>query len=77
LRSDEADSLKHGDYRGDVVLYYPPTLPSTPENDLYLALAQVQQGSNLAAGFAGSSRRSRSTGLHARSSTTSSGARIR
>ena len=47
----EADSLKHGDYRGEVVLYYPPTLPSTPENDLYLALAQVQQGSNLAEGI--------------------------
>ena len=47
----EADSLKHGEYRGDVVLYYPPTLPQTPENDLYLALAQVQQGSNLAAGI--------------------------
>jgi predicted CXXCH cytochrome family protein len=37
-------------YRGEVVLYYPPALPSTPENELYLALAQVQQGSNLAAG---------------------------
>ncbi len=47
----EADSLKHGDYRGDVVLYYPPTLPPTPENELYLALAQVQQGSNLTAGI--------------------------
>ena len=47
----EADSLKHGDYRGEVVLYYPPTLPPTPENELYLALAQVQQGSNLAAGI--------------------------
>jgi len=46
----EADSLKDGDYRGEVVLYYPPTLPPTPENDLYLALAQVRQGSNLAAG---------------------------
>jgi tetratricopeptide (TPR) repeat protein len=47
----EADSLKHGDYRGEVVLYYPPTLPQTPENELYLALAQVQQGSNLTAGI--------------------------
>lgn len=47
----EADSAKHGDYRGEVVLYYPPTLPLTPENDLYLALAQVQQGSNLTAGI--------------------------
>ena len=47
----EADSLKDGDYRGDVVLYYPPTLPPTPENELYLALAQVRQGSNLTAGI--------------------------
>ncbi len=47
----EADTLKHGDYRGEVVLYYPPTLPPTPENELYLALAQVQQGSNLTAGI--------------------------
>jgi tetratricopeptide (TPR) repeat protein len=47
----EADSLKHGDYRGEVALYYPPELPATPENELYLALAQVKQGSNLAAGI--------------------------
>jgi predicted CXXCH cytochrome family protein len=47
----EADSQKHGDYRGEVVLYYPPALPSTPQTDLYLALAQVQQGSNVAAGI--------------------------
>jgi tetratricopeptide (TPR) repeat protein len=47
----EDDSLKLGDYRGEVVLYYPPTLPPTPENELYLALAQVQQGSNLASGI--------------------------
>ena len=31
--------------------YYPPTLPPTPENELYVALAQVQQGSNLTAGI--------------------------
>jgi len=47
----EADSLGQGDYRGDVVPYYPSPLPPTPENDLYLALAQVQQGSNLASGI--------------------------
>jgi tetratricopeptide (TPR) repeat protein len=47
----EAESLEGGNYRGEVVLYYPPTLPATPENDLYLALAQVQQGSNLTAGI--------------------------
>ena len=33
------------------MLYYPPTLPQTAENELYLALAQVQQGSNLTAGI--------------------------
>ena len=47
----EADSLGHGDYRGEVVLYYPPALAPTPENELYLALAQVQQGSNVSAGI--------------------------
>lgn len=47
----EAESLKQGDYRGDVVLYYPPTLPPTPENELYLALAQVRQGTNLTVGI--------------------------
>lgn len=47
----EADNFEHGDYRGEVVTYYPPKLPPTPENELYLALAQVQQGSNLTAGI--------------------------
>ena len=47
----EADSLAEGDYRGEVVLYYPSTLPPTPENELYVALAQVQQGSNLTTGI--------------------------
>jgi hypothetical protein len=56
--ANEADSLKDGDYRGDVVLYYPPTTAATPENELYLALAQVRQGSNLTAASAGSNRRS-------------------
>ena len=32
-------------------LDYPSALPPTPETELYLALAQVQQGSNLAAGI--------------------------
>jgi predicted CXXCH cytochrome family protein len=36
---------------GEVVLYYPPGLADSPENDLYLALAQVVQRSNLAAGI--------------------------
>lgn len=47
----EADISADGDYRGEVVLSYPPKLPATPENELYLALAQVQQGSNLDAGI--------------------------
>lgn len=38
-------------YRGPVVLYYPETLPKTPDSELYLAVAQVKQGSNLAAGI--------------------------
>ena len=38
-------------YRGEVVLYYPEELPHTPENDLYLALAQVIEKSNLSAGI--------------------------
>jgi tetratricopeptide (TPR) repeat protein len=47
----EADNFEHGAYRGEVVLSYPPTLPPTPENELSLAVAQVQQGSNLTAGI--------------------------
>jgi tetratricopeptide (TPR) repeat protein len=38
-------------YRGPVVPYYPPTLPSTPENDLDLAVAQVIEKSNLSEGI--------------------------
>ncbi len=38
-------------YRGAVVLYYPEKLPHTPENDLYLAIAQVSQRSNLSDGI--------------------------
>ena len=38
-------------YRGPVALYYPETLPSTPENELTLAVAQVIQKSNLAQGI--------------------------
>jgi predicted CXXCH cytochrome family protein len=44
----EPDSYE---YRGEVVLYYPPTLASTPDNELYLALAQVQHGADLARGI--------------------------
>jgi tetratricopeptide (TPR) repeat protein len=47
----EADTVGGRPYRGEVVPYYPAALPSTPENELYVALAQVQQGSNLTAGI--------------------------
>lgn len=38
-------------YRGPVALYYPEELPHTPENDLYRAIAQVNQRSNLSDGI--------------------------
>jgi predicted CXXCH cytochrome family protein len=38
-------------YRGEVVLHYPRTLPR-PEDELYLAVAQVEQSSNLSGGIA-------------------------
>jgi tetratricopeptide (TPR) repeat protein len=38
-------------YRGEVKLYYPKTLAATPENELYLAVAQVRDRSNLAEGL--------------------------
>jgi tetratricopeptide (TPR) repeat protein len=47
----EAATLAASHYQGEVALYYPQTLPPTADNELYLALAQVQQGSNLAAGI--------------------------
>jgi tetratricopeptide (TPR) repeat protein len=36
---------------GEVVLYYPPDLPATPEKELYLAVAQVIEGVNLKPGI--------------------------
>ncbi len=38
-------------YRGEVVLFYPPRLPATPETELYLSTAQVTEGANLKAGI--------------------------
>ena len=38
-------------YRGEVVPYYPATLPRTPEGELYRTVAQVKQKSNLKAGI--------------------------
>jgi predicted CXXCH cytochrome family protein len=48
---NEADESRAAAYRGEVALYYPPDLPRTPDSELYLAVAQVQQGSNLSAGI--------------------------
>ena len=48
---EEAENFEAGAYRGEVVPYYPTTLPSLPGTELYLALAQVQQGSNLEVGI--------------------------
>lgn len=36
---------------GEVALYYPASLPASPESEAYLALAQVQHGANLPAGL--------------------------
>jgi predicted CXXCH cytochrome family protein len=38
-------------YHGKVVLYYPQTLPKGPESELYPAVAQVSQKSNLSEGI--------------------------
>jgi predicted CXXCH cytochrome family protein len=38
-------------YRGEVVLYYPPRLPYGPDSELYSAVAQVSQNSNLTEGI--------------------------
>ncbi len=38
-------------YKGPVVLYYPPRLPLTPENELYQAAAQVKELNNLQKGI--------------------------
>ncbi len=39
-------------YRGEVAPYYPAALPRTPEAELYRAVAQVKEKSNLKAGIA-------------------------
>jgi predicted CXXCH cytochrome family protein len=38
-------------YRGEVVPYYPQPLPNAPESELYVAVAQVSQNSNLSEGI--------------------------
>jgi tetratricopeptide (TPR) repeat protein len=42
---------KHGDYKGEVVLFYPSTLPGTADAELYAAVAQVKQNANLQEGI--------------------------
>ncbi len=47
----ERSTLADTAYRGEVVRHFPPSLPGA-ERELYAALAQVAQGSNVAAGIA-------------------------
>ena len=39
------------EYRGEVVLYYPPDLPPSGETELYLAVAQIKDSANLQSGI--------------------------
>jgi predicted CXXCH cytochrome family protein len=48
---NERHEIEGVSYRGEVTLYYPKELPSSPERDLYLAVAQVAQKSNMKAGI--------------------------
>ncbi len=47
----ERHETQANSYRGKVQLYYPKTLPSTPENQMYAAIAQVRDKSNLEEGI--------------------------
>ncbi len=47
----EADFAARANYRGEVILYYPPPPPRTREDELYVDVAQVQNGANLKAGI--------------------------
>ena len=51
--ADRAERHETGDraYRGEVVLYHPVDLPPSPTRELYTALAQVIDGSNLERGI--------------------------
>lgn len=53
LLADREERHETGDhaYRGEVVLYYPADLPPSPTRELYTALAQVIDGSNLEKGI--------------------------
>jgi len=46
-----AEPTDDNDYRGEVVLYYPPSLPTPADTELYSATAQVIQNSNLIDGI--------------------------
>jgi len=46
-----AEPTDDSDYRGEVVLYYPPNLPTLANTELYSATAQVIQNSNLIDGI--------------------------
>jgi tetratricopeptide (TPR) repeat protein len=48
---EESVTIPSTPYQGEVVPYYPATAPTTPQDELYVALAQVQQGANLTAGI--------------------------
>jgi len=48
---NETADFEKSAYRGEVALYYPRQLPPSGENELYVAVAQVQQTSNLKAGI--------------------------
>jgi tetratricopeptide (TPR) repeat protein len=48
----ESHPAPHDEYRGEVVPYYPSPLPPSPQYALYLAIAQVLEGSNLNEGIA-------------------------
>ena len=47
----ERDTSDSSQYRGEVVPYYPDPLTKNVENELYVAIAQVRDKSNLAAGI--------------------------
>jgi tetratricopeptide (TPR) repeat protein len=51
LLADRTEAQSAAAYRGEVVPYYPASLSPSPENELYFAVAQVQDGSNLTAGL--------------------------
>ena len=53
LLADKPEEIESSanSYKGEVLLYYPPQLPATPENTLYKAVAQIRDQSNLAEGL--------------------------